>query len=359
MRWCLGLLVAVVELGCGVEAPTPCQRAPSQRQALEVGVAHVAGDYHPGDGVFLLSGAADAQRLGTRTLKVYLTPEYATKYPAPDWADVRSLAALAETPQYRALFSQPFDTFVLTTYSFSLGVGDPWRSSDDAALYEAERAELEALTETLLRSWAGSGKTFVLQNWEGDWALLGGQPRTTRVPAERSQRMRRWLEARQAGVAAARARVKVSGVEVRHAAELNLVVDADGSRVVDEVLPGLCVDEVSYSAWDALWVDISKPLADQRASLRASLTKAVDRIRAAAGPDVDVSLGEVGFAENEHPAAQTPALWRETLETSRALGLRRAIYWQVYDNECEGSACRGLWLVRPDGSFSDVASAMR
>lgn len=358
MRTVLALF-ALISFGCGVADPQVCERVSANKQALEVGVAHVAGDYQPPTSTlpFLEAGASDVRRLGLSTIKAYLTPDYRTKYPQTDWPDVKSLVELAQTQQLRAVIDG-FDTVILTTYSFSNGVGDPWRTRDDDTLYENETAEFQALTEHLLRTYAGTGKTFILQNWEGDWALHAETPLDREVDPARIARMRRWLEARQRGVANARALIASHGVEVRHAAEVNLTVTPAASTVVDDVLPGLCVDAVSYSAWDALALDVSKPLADQRATLKATLTRAIARIRAAAG-DVSVYLGEVGFAENEHPAGHAAALLEETVRTSAELQLTHAIYWQVYDNECDGSACRGLWLVRPDGAWSEVGDALR
>lgn len=351
------LLTALTSLGCGfepvTEGPATCgsKRA---NQPLQLGVAHAAGDYQPPSTLpFLASGANDASQLGLRTFKAYLSPDYRTKYPQPGWSDVRSLRELAETPQFRELFNGPFETFVLTAYTFSNGTGDLWRTSDDATLFDDERDEIEALAEFLLRTYAGTGKTFVLQNWEGDWALLNGEAAGSQVDAARVKRMHRWLEARQQGVTNARSKASADKVTVLHAAEVNLVLEHSGSRVLDDVLPGLCLDSVSYSAWEALALDVSLPLSTQREQLRHSLTKAIERIRSIVG-DVDVSLGELGFAENEHPR-HTEALLDEALVTSANLGLSRAIYWQVYDNECDVGACRGLWLVRPDGSWSDAA----
>lgn len=321
---------------------------PPPRRALELGVAHVAGAYRPDDSrPFLQAGADDVRALGARTLKVYLTPDYATKYPQP-WPEVHSLDALAATESFRALFAQPFDTFVLTTYSFASGTGDAWRARDDEALLEAEAAELEALTRHLRETYRGTGKRFVLQNWEGDWVLRAGDERA-------ATRMIRWLGARQAGVTRGR-RATTSDVEVEHAIEVNLVLRDEGPSMTREVLPFVCADSLSYSAWEALEVDAATSLQEQRARLGERLSEAIARLRAV--NDAPIALGELGFAENEQPTGATSALLDETLQTARRLELTRAIYWQVYDNECTDAGCRGLWVVRPDGSRSEAARGL-
>lgn len=353
------LPLVLVASACGAPTavrPDSCEPRAKHGGALELGIAHVAGAYLPAErtGSLLLSGTDDVRALGARALKLYLTPEYASKYPQA-WPQVHSLAELASTPAYRAVFERPFDTFVLTTSSFVLGPGDPWRSSDDPRLLEAEAEELEALTRHLLTTYAGTGKRFVLQTWEGDWVLRAGG-------SEAPRRMIDWLEARQAGVTRARSALGERGVTVDHTIELNRVLDGARPSVVDDVLPFTCSDRVSYSAWEALEVDTSWPRSTQREHLHARLTSAVERITRAAGAR-PLSLGEVGFAENEHPDGASRELVDETLATAMGLGLERAIYWQVYDNECavqgDGSSCRGLWTIRPDGSVSEAAQALR
>lgn len=352
------LPISLALVACGAPTPVRPDSCPLRAglPSLELGVAHVAGAYAPGPqrASFLEAGADDVGALGVRTLKLYLTPDYRTKYPQP-WPAVRSLAELAATPAYRSVFARPFDTFVLTTSSFALGTGDPWRASDDPRLLEAEAAELEALTSHLLETYAGTGKRFVLQTWEGDWVLRAGGP-------EAPRRMIAWLEARQTGVTRARASVGERGVTVDHAVELNLVLRDERPSVVDDVLPFTCSDRVSYSAWEALEVDTAWPVATQRERIQQRLTRAVERISVAASGR-PIALGEVGFAEKEHPPGATSALLEQTLATASALGVERAIYWQVYDNECpapgDPSTCRGLWVVRPDGTASDAATTLR
>ena len=110
-------------------AQTTVACRPRPPSSIGLGVAHVAGTYavrHHENESFLQAGALRARELGARTLKLFLTPEFRTKYPQP-WPDgISSLAQLADSQAFREVFDQPFDTFVLTTYSFAMGSGDPW-----------------------------------------------------------------------------------------------------------------------------------------------------------------------------------------------------------------------------------------
>ena len=64
-------------------------------------------------------------------------------------------------------------------------------------------------------------ETFVLQHWEGDWAIRGSyKPEETPAP-QAIEGMTGWLNARQDGVDAARKAVRAENVHVYHAAEVN------------------------------------------------------------------------------------------------------------------------------------------
>jgi hypothetical protein len=90
-----------------------------------------------------------------------------------------------------------------------------------------------------------------------------------------------------------------------------------------------------------------------------------------------VLISEYGLFENERSGQAT---WRTEaiLSTAKAAGIYGAFFWNLYDNECkqngqyspiasgEGSPtrpanaqCRGLWIVRPDGSTSPVLDVLK
>src|SRR5207302_3779716 len=111
-------------------------------------------------------------------------------------------------------------TIVLTTYSFANSDYLPGmaQSSDRQ---KAEENEFYQLTKYLYSRFSGSGKTFVLKNWEGDWAALGGQGSSSNgdIPPNHVQDMIAWLKARQAGVTRARNEARDSSVRVLNGAE--------------------------------------------------------------------------------------------------------------------------------------------
>lgn len=349
-----------------VRGVTPVAFPDSSR--AQVGITHVAGSYVTGsESSFVLAGAQRIAELGVGTIKVYMTPEYRTKYPEAWDEGISDLRSLAQSRQFRALFAMPFHTYVITTYGFSMGVDHPWRYENNPARLAAEAAELEALTSYLLTTYAGSGKTFILQNWEGDWAMLGGYDPALTIPSDRAERMAEWLRARQQGVERARNAIGEDGVRVRHAVEVNRLLDArDGreNRVVNSVLPNVNVDAVSYSAWEALELDPSQPVSELAEGLHQRITDAVTYLRGKLRTDVPVYLGEVGFAESrlaERGVTDVAPLIESVVSAADDLGLSHVVYWQVFDNECSagGTACPGFWVVKPDGSLSVAGQTLR
>jgi len=335
---------------------------PTRRMADVLGSSHIAGTYSFTGEDVLNEGARTLLEMGSRVIKVMLRENPAAHYPFHSaWPPVANLVEQARTPYFRALFDRPFTTFILMAFAherpihfFLDGIGP-----DEEA---AESESLTAFARHLLTEYRGSGKTFVIQNWESDWVLTpprsGTDPTPTReMDPVRVERMIAWCNARQAGVERARRDVGTDGVMVAHALEVNLVGRVlDGEqRVTNAVLPHTRCDLYSYSAWDTL---------DDPTRLRDAL----DCVRAHApeselyGRD-NVYVGEYGAPENcvGGPEAQLRKV-RAATEASLEWGARYVVYWQLTCNEPvrplttrpSNEDLRGFWLVRPDGTRPPV-----
>ena len=349
----LATAAASVASSLAQDAPAAAVHGPAAKRDLRdvIGVTHVAGKYHLTDKDYLSEGADQVLALGSRVIKLYLTFPPDQYYPFnSQWPKARTLVELADTPYYRAVFGKPFSTFILTAYSG----GRPlhyWKDGVTDGQARDEEEQFYQLTRRLLTTYRGSGKTFVLQHWEGDWAIRGNtDPKADPTPRAIAG-MVRWLDARQRGVDRARAEVRDSGVRVLHAAEVNLVkIGMEDGRptVTDKVLPQTHVDLVSYSAWDTE----GDP---------AVLRRALDYI-ARHMPDREpfgaknVYLGEFGLPENDYPLAHVQKTVRGAIETALDGGCPYVVYWQLYCNESRrqpvktNADVRGFWLLRPDGS---------
>lgn len=335
--------------------------AQAVRPALptQLGVAHIGGLYSFSETDYLNEGAATAHEIGARCIKVSLSLD--TDNPSPKlypfhstWPTVATLDALADTPYYRALFSRGFDTFILTAFRPGRPAGY-WRES---FLSEDEQAEEEcfaSLTRHLLRIHSQSRKTFIVQNWEGDWALRGSFDPATKPTHAATAAMIRWLAARQRGVDRARAEFPTAVARVFHACEVNLVRQAQvmgAPSVTTDVLPHVPVDLASYSAWD------TKDSPAQFAEALAFIAKHKRPTEPFGAHGVYV--GEFGLPESE----ATPQLVFERtaalLAEAQRFGCPYAVYWQLYCNEPitrppkVDADFKGFWLVRPDGTRSPV-----
>jgi hypothetical protein len=326
------------------------------------GSAHVSGKYCFTEKPFLLEGAEKLLSLGTRLGKFWFEPARVRQsYPFhSQWGSYRTLVDLARSEYFAQLWQMPFATFVLEAMAPS---EEGWRKaglSDDFCA--AVTREYFDVTAHFYRLFRDRAVTVVLQNWEGDWQLRGEGQEWNPPPADWKQRceqMQRWLAARQAGVAKARAEFGAGAkCVVAHAAEVNRVDDAFKGipTMTRHVLPGVEVDLVSYSTYDGM---DGGPL---------HFWKCLEEIRAHArtGPLFGrgaVAIGEFGIPENASPKRITER-YDEALGVMLAANVRYAAHWELYCNEFAAAGkpptpvsdpklMRGFWLMKPDGSLSE------
>ena len=311
--------------------------------AQRAGVTHAGGMYHFTKDPFLLEGAERLEKLGTSTIKLWL---YAVDQTYPfhtEWPDAQSLADIAQTDVYKQVLSRDFATFILETRSLKGSHTDT----------DPVREEFYQLTRHLLTEYAGSGKTFVLQNWESDWQILygKGKRKPDRVPPmSRYDDYIKWARARQEGVERARREVGENGVRVIHAIEVNLPARSmhkNMPSVTTEVLPYVALDMVSYSAYDTQ---------EDPAEFRAALSFIEAHMKGEGRFDPSVYVGEFGLPENSVAPRTVLRLTRDTLEVASQYGAPWIVYWQLYCNEAVSTPVKnnddlkGFWLIRQDGT---------
>ena len=353
----------------------------------------------------LLDGAAALAATGSRIIKVHFAADFPWNSPLWPAAGFPDLVSTATHPYFVSLFTNAlpgaaFQTYVLV--AFSVGQGD-FCGTYSAADAANDVAQFSALTQHLFSAYSGTGKRFVLQSWENDWAARCGsynasQPADPRVQAN----MVRWLQARQDGVSAGRAAacrqagwgaapsacaasgqaafMAAAGLQVYHAAEVNLVHAAMAQGFpnnVLKVLPHVALDMVSYSSYDTM----------ATRELGAALDFIADHHnRTAAAPSPGVVIGEFGVPEMLSAPGAVAQVVANVLGFALSAGagasnggVRRAayaLYWETIDNEVRGEPGRsrctaasgpefntshlnGFWLVRPDGSEAYTFGAMR
>ncbi len=332
----------------------PGRPAFSQTVADRLGSTHVAGRYYFTTDNYLHEGATQILRTGMRTIKVYLSPggyPYNSTWP-PSFS---SNVAMAQHPYYQALFAMPFKTFVMTCYSTVDANGNYWWFGVNQTQLAAERQQFYELAKHFLITYRGTGKTFVLSHWEGDWSLRGTTDQSPAFdpPQYRCQYMAAWLNARQDGVDQARAEVADTDVKVYHAPEMNLLDLAMQGRptVTNNVLPSTHCDLVSCSAWDIVSGANATHINN---ALNYLASKMPDRPPYGNG---NVYIGEFGWPEISAGTSWSTTVIKTGTQAALNWGCPWVIYWQIYDNECDAdpqsnSDCRGFWMIRRDGSLA-------
>jgi hypothetical protein len=254
--------------------------------------------------------------------------------------NVKTLADMAERdPATRAVLDMPFSDYILWAYSND-SKDDPFNPANLAGDYQ----QLHALAKDLLTRYRGSGKTFYLGNWEGDWHLLHTDPNYVPSQAE-VQRMIDWVNTRQRAVDDAKREVPPQGVNVFYYLEVNRVEDAMAGkiRVTNAVLPRTPVDYVSYSSYDAIHGDIET-------DLPRALNYIESKLPLKPGvPGKRVFIGEYGFASVSYGPVQQDALSRRVMRAGLDWGCPFVLYWEMYNNEIKDGVQQGYWLIDNHG----------
>lgn len=294
----------------------------------------------------LAEGGVRMMQLGSRTIKTYLTNYYTSNYSQVDWPETpyASPLELADSPYYRQLFTMDIDTFVLGTYIFSNEFGHPATYFSQQFPEQARQLEYQQiyeLTYYLCKKYEGSGKTFILQNWEGDWSCLPASENRGVPSQEIFDRMIAWCNTRQDAVTAARRDAGCKDVYVYHALEVNRVKDGmEGiACVTSDVIPYTYCDFYSYSAYDTeedseLFAAALDYLSAQVASNRT-------------GGKSQCYIGEFGYP-NSMGADKTVVIAERVLRIAREKNYAHAYFWHsVVEDASIGTD--GYWLVSPTG----------
>ena len=305
----------------------------------------------------LVETAEAIRRMGSNTIKFFAGPGAAGQYRMTLPPEIASLTALVrDEPSFRAVLDMPFAHYLMWAYAFA---GDEWRTGLSPARRDAIYRELTELCAYLLTAYRGSGKTFYLGHWEGDWSLLGHTDRTKDPPPEAIRGMIDWLTVRQKAVDDAVRAHGQHGVRVFHYTEVNLVAKAmqGGITVTTHVLPHVDVDFVSYSAYDTL---------DFAGGARTeNLTKALDFIASKLPPKPAIAgrrvfIGEYGFpTEIMKTPGRQDAATRAVARAGLAWGCPFVLYWELYCNEIKDGKHRGFWMIDDKGVEQPVYATHR
>jgi len=211
---------------------------------MKLGVQIIGAKYYHNDGS-LLEAAREMLKMGMEEIKFDLNfgnyPEMKHMQGTP--LDV------AKSDAFKQVFEMPFKTYLMWTTPIDLfGEGEEWEKAEYDYAY--------ALAAHFLTTYNGTGKHFMLGNWEGDWlAQRCRYYHYAECDEKDLKAMTRCYEIRQQAVIDARNNIPHENVMVSYYVEVNLVIGAKDlglKRLVNYMLPKIRVDAVSYSCYDAL-----------------------------------------------------------------------------------------------------------
>jgi len=344
-----------------------------------LGATHVRGFYYLTDKDYLNEGADQILAMGSRVIKIWFYgkrhehPEHVYRFNS-HWPAAKSLVEGAQLPYFKEFFGKPFTTYILVVTSLGRS-SKYWYDGVTQEQAQDETQQFYELTKHLLTTYKGTGKTFVLQHWEGDWMTRKHVERETDPDPKVHLNMIKWLNARQAGVNKARQEVGCHGVNVYHAVEVNNIVpslEKGRPNIVNAVLPYTSVDLVSYSSYDSIFA-----AKDGRPELFGQCVEFIkDNLPSSAvfGRD-SVYIGEFAVPENDQFSQKDiEVIVKNTVEIALKENCPWIVYWQLYCNELKNSPegnlpyndseikpnyneliksnaeARGWWLIRQDGS---------
>lgn len=313
---------------------------PAQRFQYVLGTQTFNATYQFTDQPRLVETAQAIRDMGSTILKFGLCRQHIGDAGIKSLDGIVSLSDLARHGVYRRVLDMDFGHFVLWAHTLS---NAQWRDGLTAAERQREHREIYDLARYLLTTYSGTGKTFYLGHWEGDWWLHEGFNAKGEPPPVAVRGMIEWLSARQQAVDDARRDTPHRDVRLFHYCEVNLVRKGmtGGTCLATHVLPHTRVEYVSYSCYDSLTGDIPK-------TLRQSL----DFIESRLPPRPElrgkrVFIGEYGFPliRAKTPRKQDEQA-REVIRTALEWGCPMVLYWQVYCNELEkDKQNRGFWMI--------------
>nr|WP_294897534.1 hypothetical protein [uncultured Pedobacter sp.] len=341
------------------------------------GVTTAGGQYALTDKPILIETAEAIYGMGTKCIKLWF--EHAgKKYPYhSNWpANIENFTSLqlAQTDYFKQVFEMPFKVYSLEYNDATVNWKDGFSEAERTKVYN----NMYDVTKYLLNTYKNTGKTFIIQNWEGDGFIGIKDLSPAQIPiAEKA--MIDFINTRQAAVTQARKDAGTSGVIVVHALEFNFVppTNTQNHYVIDDIVPYTKCDLYSYSSYSSRAIADLGGIVPRLARIKSKLPKS----------DIygthNLMIGEFGYEERgpfpyDKPITEASGNTQrysisEQLKYLLDYGVCYIFYWQIYCNgEVDDSGInflstephdgimltaknlKGYWLIRPDGSKPPV-----
>lgn len=360
--------------------------------AERVGITNWGAMYMPSlpeEKTSLLYGAEKILESGGKVIKVACGDPKA-QYPLDDWSGESFSACVdvLKNARYAELFRMGFKTFFISITEqnrakYADGMSEEERVSVEREFYEA--------TKYLLETYRGSGKTFILQNWETDNYVRYSFDGADEVIVLR--RYAEYFNVRQDGINRAREEFGMDAekdVFVFGALEVNKLDDSYAyCKAVDYVVPYTYADLYAYSSYEYKDKEKFRTAEEISVALRAAMeyyrSKLPDKKRYPQPVyfgDNRLAITEFGYPDR---ADGYSGEWQKIVAEGHLLALdacrlQYAVYWQLCCNELVGdnasdikklspTALRaynfsagdlnGFYLLRPDGAETYTLSYLK
>jgi len=350
-RWSFLLLATLYSLGSHLVMAE--RKAPF---SLAVSTQAMASKYQFTEGSSLVEMANAISDLGSDTMKLNVSPQYHQLYRIEKNPGIKSARDLvSKESSYKAVFDMPFRNIMFWLYPFS--DKNSAFKNEELPKEEADRIyrEIYDLSAYLLKTYSGTGKSFFIGNWEGDWHSVGNYDHKADPSPERLELMKQWFLLREKAIADARRDTKHEDVFLYYYVEVNLVrkaMDEGRPALVNKVLPYIKTDLVSYSSYDTSNEAVKAKDAIGRKKLFDTLDYIEKHLPSSDIPGKRVMIGEYGI---KYEAVKDPKLHRDYTAKLMKWGLEWGcpfiLYWQIYCNEIneESGEHRGYWLIDDRG----------
>lgn len=330
--------------------------------SLVVGTQSIGAKYKLSDEPLLVESAMQIHRMGSDVLKIAVTPKYPDDYMMTKDPEIRTILDLFQRkPEFAEVCGMPFSHLQVWIYPFS----DTRSAFRLGHVPEAEARqvyrEIYDFTAHLLKTYSGTGKSFYLGNWEGDWHLQEERYDHAYDPDETAIRGAiDWFNLRSKAVADARRDTPHEGVQVFFYIEINHVRKAlteDRPALVNRVLPHIDTDYVSWSSYDITKEAATRGGEEGRKMVMDALNYIEAHLPPSDLPGKRVMIGEYGyesaFAGSPQKQAQYSA---ELIKWGLEWGCPFILYWQLYCNEVDAKTGRhrGFWLIDNQGEKQPV-----
>lgn len=291
----------------------------------------------------VLDYARATYRQGNRVVKFRLSNKYSNTDGFAAVAGVDTLVELVrDHTEVKAVLDMPLTDYLFWVSTFAV---PSWQNHIDSqgldpVKEQAIYNEVYDLVVYLLQTYSGSGKSFYLGNWEGDWMLSGSNTYTPEtIPANRIQAMIDWANIRQKAVDDAKAATTHNNVNVWFYLEMNKAdwMREDRPCVANSVIPAMPkLDFISVSAY-SVHKDNTTPASNSRIHSDLDEIQAlIDAKPDATIPGSRIIIGEYGWQYNDNYNNLTEFAERHR-DTVRSFldwpngTLRFILQWQFYN----------------------------